>query len=65
MYAFLLNNVVYCIKIKNYSKTYFNLKYLWKYVLWRIYAMKELLRHRGLGARARRESCGLDQRVAR
>jgi hypothetical protein len=30
-----------------------------------IYAKQELLSHRGLGARAQRESCGLDQRVAR
>jgi hypothetical protein len=35
------------------------------YILWRIYTMQELLSHRGLGACAQWESCGLDRRVAR
>jgi hypothetical protein len=34
-------------------------------ILWRICSMQELLSHRGLGARAQRESCGLYRRVAR
>jgi hypothetical protein len=44
-----------------------NMKMLFtvEYILWRIYAMQELLGHRGLRAREQRESCGLDQRVAR
>jgi hypothetical protein len=34
-------------------------------VMWCICSKQELLSHRGLGAGAQRESCGLDRRVAR
>jgi hypothetical protein len=37
----------------------------YKKIMWRIGPMQELLRHRGLGARAQRESCGLYRRVAK